>query len=201
MNKRKLHHYWRLLESIKTWHLVVLLAILFSLSIWELRNNSQNLEPLINRVVAADKAGENVDEAIKELGDYINGHMNARLDEPVQLAYSYDRAAQKIIKKAQATANGDIYRKAQRACEDPSVLLSVRAACVQDYVLKNAPPGQTPQALEFPDKALYTYSFVSPAWSPDLAGWLLVAMALTAAAVFGRVLAGKLIRQSLKRHQ
>ena len=201
MNKRKLHHYWNIIEQIKTWHLAIFLLILFTLSVWAVRNNSQNLEPYINRVVAADKADEGIDAALRDLGNYIAGHMNTQLNEPIQLAYSYDRAAQKIIENAQATANGSIYRQAQKVCEDPNVLLSVRAACVQDYVLENAPPGQTPEALEFPDKALFTYSFVSPVWSPDLAGWLLVAMSLTGAAIFGRIMAGKLVRQTLKRHQ
>lgn len=201
MNKRKLHHYWRMVEQVKTWHLAILLVIFFTASVWAVRNNSKNLEPYINRVVAADKADKGIDEALRDLGNYIASHMNTQLNEPVQLAYSYDRAAQEVIENAQATANGSIYRQAQRVCEDPNVLLSVRAACVQDYVLENAPPGQTPEALEFPDKALFTYSFVSPAWSPDLAGWLLVAMSLTGAAIFGRVMAGKLVRQTLKRHQ
>ena len=201
MNKRKLHYYWRLVEQIKTWHLVVLLVVLFASSVWALRSNSRNLEPYINRVVAADKADKGIDKALRGLGNYIAGHMNTQLNEPIQLAYSYNRAAQEIIENAQATADGNIYRQAQGVCEDPNVLLSVRAACVQDYVLENAPPGQTPEALEFPDKALFTYSFVSPTWSTDLAGWLLVAMSVTGAAVFGRIMAGKLVRQTLKRHQ
>jgi len=201
MNKRRLHHYWKKIESIKTWHLAVLLVVLFSLSVWALRNNSQNLEPHILDVVAADKDDGEIDKALRDLGNYVANHMNTTLNEPIQLAYSYDRAAQTVIDKAKASADGGIYRQAQKVCEDPSVLLSVRAACVQDYVLENARPGQEPQALEFPDKALFTYSFASPAWSPDLAGWLLVAMSLAGAAIFGRVMAGKLVAQTLKRRQ
>lgn len=201
MNKRQLHHYWRAVNRVETWHLVVLLIVLFIFSVWAVRNNSKNLEPHILKVVAADKAGRGIDEALRDLGNYISDHMNTGLNEPIQLAYSYDRAAQAVIDSAQASADGGIYKKAQAVCEDPNVLLSVRAACVQDYVLKNAPPGKTPEALEFPDKALFTYSFTAPAWSPDLAGWSLVAMSLTGAAVFGRIMAGKLIRQTLKRHQ
>lgn len=201
MNKRRLHHYWRTIEQIKTWHLAGLLIALFCLSVWALRQNSLGLEPYILTVVAADKQNAGIDEALRDLGNYVTNHMNTGLSEPIQLAYSYDRAAQAIINKAKATADGGIYKKAQAVCEDPSVLLSVRAACIQDYVLNNAKPGQEPAALQFPDKALFTYTFASPAWSPDLAGWSLVAMSLTGAAVFGRVMAGKLIEQTLRRRR
>ena len=200
VDKRKLHHYWRIAEHVKTWHLLILLVVFFVASVWAVRNNSQNLEPYILRVVAADKADEGIDEALRDLGNYITHHMNTTLNEPIQLAYSYNRAAQEEIDKAKVTSNGGIYKKAQAVCEDPNVLLSVRAACIQDYVLKNAKPGQTPEKIEFPDKALFTYSFTSPAWSPDLAGWLLVAMSVTGAAVFGRIMAGKLVESNLKRH-
>lgn len=200
-DKRRLHHYWRIVESIKTWHLAVLLVVLFSASVWALRNNSQNLEPYLLKVVAADKTDKGIDEALRDLGNYISQHMNTTLNEPIQLAYSYNRAAQDVINDAKATANGSIYKKAQTVCEDPNVLLSVRAACIQDYVLEHAKPGQEPASLEFPDKALFTYSFSSPAWSPDLAGWLLVAMSITGAAIFGRITAGRLVEQTLRRHQ
>lgn len=183
MNKRALHHFYRYFHQVKAWHLGLTLIILASLSVWELRNNSQRLEPLVAAVVEADRQNGDVDTALRKLGNYVTNHMNTQLDEPIQLAYSYDRATEEVLKKAQATADGEIYKRAQASCENPNVLLSVRALCIQDYVLKHAPPGREPVEIKFPDKAVYTFNFVSPRWSPDLAGWL-VALSLMSAILF-----------------
>lgn len=183
MNKRLIHHFYQYFHQIKAWHLGVALLALSGLSVWELRNNSQRLEPLVAAVVEADRQDGDVDTALRRLGNYVTNHMNTQLDEPVQLAYSYDRATQEVLTKAQATAEGAIYKKAQEVCEDPNVLLSVRALCIQDYVLKHAPPGREPVEVKFPDKAAYTFNFVSPKWSPDLAGWL-VALNIMVATLF-----------------
>ena len=201
MNKRALNHFYRNFHKLKAWHLALAFLVLSTLTVWELRNNSQRLEPLVAPVVAADEQSADIDTALRNLGNYVTNHMNTQLDEPIQLAFSYDRAVQAELAKAQASASdGEIYKKAQTACENPNVVLSVRALCIQDYVLNNAPPGQNPAEIKFPDKALYTYNFVSPRWSPDLAGWLLVLSAMTGILFLAWVVLAWWIRRRLRSH-
>lgn len=174
MNKRWLHHTSKRISHLPVWQLALATLLLAGTSVWALRQNSRGLEPLVAAVVEADRDNDDVEGSLLELDQYVSSHMNTDIDEPIQLAYSYDRAVQKVLDKAQATSNGDIYKKAQAQCENPNILLSARALCIQDYVTNNAKPGQEPEEVDFPDKSLYTHSFISPVWSPDLAGWLLV---------------------------
>ena len=93
--------------------------------------------------------------------------------------------------RAQETgADPQVYIDAQRICEDPNVVLTVRAQCIQDYVSANAPEGTDPEELEFPPKELYIYDFRSPSWSPDIAGWSIVISTVLAGVITGRFLSG-----------
>jgi hypothetical protein len=201
INRRKIHHYWRYFKSIKTWQLFIVFIILISTSIMALRRNSQNLEPLVEAVIIADETGKGTDEAVRQLGNYMSSHMNTLIDEPIQLAQTYQRDADKILQQTQATSDGSIYKLAQKECENPNVLLSVRAACIQDYVTRNVQPGQEPQTVKFPDTAAYTFEFVSPRWSPDLAGWLSLASVWTGVVLISRFLAGMIVKRVLKNRQ
>jgi hypothetical protein len=200
VNKRELNHHYHQASYIKAWQIAVIFLVLLLASVWALRQNSRDLAPIVAAVVEADRQGEGVEEALLELDSYISSHMNTDIDEPIQLAYSYDRAVQKVLDKAKATSDGGIYKKAQAECENPNVVLSVRAACIQDYVVKNSKPGQEPKAVEFPDKSLYTHSFLSPAWSPDLAGWLVILTFLTGLVLISWLAGGWWVKRHLKKH-
>lgn len=200
MNKRRLHHYWRYARNIKTWQLLIIFLMFLGASVWALRQNSLGLEPRLQRVIVADERGEGIDEALRELGNYVTNHMNTQLERPVELAESYNRAVEETLERAQATSNGEIYRRAQAACEDPNVLLSVRASCVQQYVIDNAPPGQEAEEVEFPDKALFTHEFVSPAWSADPAGFLVLLTVFLGLVLIARYIGGKWAEKTLREH-
>jgi hypothetical protein len=202
VDKRSLHHHWRSTQRVKNWHIFFLLILSVGFSAWALRQNSLGLEPKVTAVIAADEAGTGIEEAVQDLGNYITSHMNANLENPVQLAASYNRAVQDELERAQATSNGSVYRQAQAECEVRSVPLSVRAQCIQDYVLNNASPGQDPATeLVFPDRALYTYDFVSPAWSPDRAGFAVLLSASLVVLWGARLIAGKIVERILHSHQ
>jgi hypothetical protein len=132
---------------------------------------------LRNAVFAADKEGGNVEQALQELRAYVNSHMNTDLDTgkgvypPIQLKYTYERLIKADQDRVNA-ANAAIYTDAQKHCEklDPnSALGRSRIPCIQEYVKSHG--SQTVRTI--PD-ALYKFDFVSPKWSPDLAGWSLV---------------------------
>jgi hypothetical protein len=94
---------------------------------------------------------------------------------PIQLKYTYER----LQSGAQAqTNNASLYTEAENYCQaqiPASVSISGRGriGCVQDYILSHG--GQAAAAVPV---GLYEFDFASPSWSPDLAGWSLVATAI-----------------------
>lgn len=133
---------------------------------------------LRDAVYAADKNGGDVQGSLQHLQAYVTAHMNTDLSAgptgvypPIQLKYTYDRL---IRAQGDATgrANSQLYSEAQSYCEQQnSADFSGRnrVPCIEDYVQKH-----NPQKLRQIPDALYKFSFTSPRWSPDLAGWSIV---------------------------
>lgn len=145
-------------------------------SVWLLRQNNLHMVHLRQEVIEIDAATGDINQVapkLEELGNYVLNHMNTDMGSPLELPGTYNTAVEQIRKEvaASGSANSAVYAQAQQVCENPNVLLTVRAQCIQDYVTANAAPGTSVQNLEFPDKALYSYSFSSPTWSPDFAGF------------------------------
>lgn len=120
-------------------------------------------------VIAADKSGKNLSQAIEELNTHIFDHMNTTTVRPVELVYTYNREAQARIEAASKKKGNDIYQIAAKACERQGVPLTSIAQCAAQYALKNG--GEVgPQKITLPDKSQFVYSFASPRWTPDAAG-------------------------------
>ena len=133
---------------------------------------------LRSAVYVADKNNGDVTTALNNLRGYVYGHMNTNLSSgnhnikpPIQLQYTYQRLYDARLNQVQA-ANQQIYTDAQFYCHSnaPPNSLPAQQTCIQNYAINhgvsnaniNIPPG------------LYEFDFISPAWSPDLAGWSLV---------------------------
>lgn len=162
-----------------------------------LRHNNTTMISLRDNVYAADKAGGDVEGALEKLRNYVYGHMNTNLSTnngikpPIQLKYTYDRLAQQSEKAAN---NSQLYTQAENYCQaliPASVSISGRGRiqCVTDYVLNHG--GKAGAAVP---PALYQFDFVSPSWSPDLAGWSLVLTILFGLMFVTTFIRGKLIR-------
>lgn len=189
MDKPALHHVWTRLRPIKPWYFVGVAAISGTVAVVALRDNNLEMARLRNVVYTADKNNGNVVGALQQLQLYVTAHMNTDLSggpnapyPPIQLQYTYDRAVQAAGASASA-ANAQIYTDAQHYCEkqDPVDFSGHnRVPCVQQYVQSH---GVTLPSI--PD-SLYKFDFVSPVWSPDLAGWSLAVavVALLLAASF-----------------
>lgn len=203
MNKRELHYYWRHIRKVKTWYLIVALIISIGLSAWALRQNSLKMAQKVEAVIAADEANAGIDNALRDLGNFVTHHMNAALpnNQPIELEKSYERAVQKVYEDAQVTANGSIYKSAQAVCENPNVILAERARCIQEYVTKNTTPGKEPAPIEFPPKEKFSYNFISPTLSFDLAGWSVLSTVVLLFAIISRALAEKIVQKRLKDYQ
>jgi hypothetical protein len=95
---------------------------------------------------------------------------------PIQLKYTYERLvqAQNAASTGTDSENSATYTEAQQYCESAvpnGVSGSYRLTCIQDYIKQHGLKTSPAQAVP---KNLYQFDFVSPSWSPDLAGWSLV---------------------------
>lgn len=146
-----------------------------------LRHNNQAMIQLRGDVYAADQAGSDVNGALNKLREFVYGHMNTNLSSggnaikpPIQLKYTYERLLE-VQQQTGANANNQIYTEAQNYCQSQvpaGVSGRGRVPCVQDYVTSHGV-----KTASMPT-GLYQFDFVSPSWSPDLAGWSLVVSAL-----------------------
>ncbi|HET7639182.1 MAG TPA: hypothetical protein VFK47_10620 [Ktedonobacteraceae bacterium] len=173
MNKSYLHHLYAALRSLKVWYFLVAAAVLAVIAVFSLRQNYVTMVDLRNDVYATDQANGNVEAALQKLRSYVGAHMNTGLARgsdavypPIQLKYTYERlqAAEKARVEA---ASRSIYTDAQKTCEalyPGSFSGGPRVPCIESYVSSHAV-----QAQVIPD-SLYKFDFVSPRWSPDLAG-------------------------------
>jgi hypothetical protein len=186
MNKRRLHHIWTKLRLVKPWYLLTIALLSAVICVFALRANNQHMLSLRDAVYSADKNNSDVQSALNHLQAYVTAHMNTNLSTgtsvypPVQLKYTYDRLVQ-AQQAAAAASSGDtdLYTAAQGYCEqqDPVDFSGHnRVPCIEQYVQSHGGTA-LPSSPNIPD-SLYKFAFVSPHWSPDLAGWtLLVAIA------------------------
>jgi hypothetical protein len=189
MNARRLHYFLVRLKRVKYSYLLA--ALLFSGLVFVLAYRQNNLTALHLRekLLEVDKSNGDTEAALRDLREYTYSHMNAELTgganniyPPIQLKFRYERLVQ-AEKARVAQANSKLYNEAQAYCERlmPTGVSRNRVPCIEDYVTRHN--GQVEQPI--PD-SLYKFNFVSPAWSPDLAGWSLVITVLLAVTLCSR---------------
>jgi hypothetical protein len=177
MNKRRLHHLWTKLRPVSAWYFLGLAVVGGVICVTALRANNEHMIKLRDAVYAADQKNGDVEAALHNLQAYVTAHMNTDLSAgpdpvypPIQLRYTYDRLVQ-AQSDALAQTNTQLYTEAQHYCErQDSTDFSGhnRVPCIEQYVQSHGvtlPPIQD---------ALYKFDFISPTWSPDLAGWSLI---------------------------
>ena len=181
MNARHLHHFWTQLRHVRPWYFFAAALLCLALGIYGLRANNLRMAELRTAVYEADRTNDDIQGALTELQRYVTAHMNTDLSggsnnavyPPIQLKYTYERLQEAESKKS----NEPVYIEAQAHCEaaNPTDFSGrTRVPCIQEYVQSHGV-----QQKIIPD-ALYKYDFVSPSWSPDLAGF-----GLLAASIFG----------------
>lgn len=152
--------------------LVIISALL---AVFAMRANNQKMVELRSAVYTADEKGGDVNMALNSLQNYVHAHMNTDLSSggntikpPIQLKHTYERlklAEDQRVKEA----NSNLYSRAQSYCQiqAPAPATS-RVPCVDNYVASHNATAKTIAP------ALYQFDFISPSWSPDLAGWSIV---------------------------
>lgn len=170
---RLLKNYGQRVARVQTWQLVFALVLFGGLSLYGLRINNQQMAQLKRDVIAADREGEDVYKELSELANHIFHHMNT--STRISLEHTYGRAFDEAVDNAyQDTVDNEILQEATRQCEQSYAPSPQRAACVGEYISQQG-SARLPEEPDLPLVADYEYEFVSPRWSPDLAGLSLMA--------------------------
>jgi hypothetical protein len=179
MNKRSIRHWLNYLRSVKTWQLLIVLLLVTLVAATFLRMNNLGMVDRRSAVLAADEQGDKqaVKSALLELQRYMSSHMNTELNGGLYLSHSYerDRAAALEAATGSTNPNSAVYQQASVECRSRfrGGVASFRNDYVQCVVEKvgSLSSGQDPaQGLKLPRAGNYHYDFVSPSWTPDLAG-------------------------------
>lgn len=155
----------------------VLLLLSIGLTVLGLTANSQGAKDRYESLIAVDQAGGDVNASLQDLQAYIYRHMNTQIgsetgiNPPIQLAGTYGR----LVAEEQARvekSNEELYQVAQADCErrNPNGFSGRnRLGCIEEYIDQN---GVQPRVI---NEALYKFDFAPPTWSPDIAGFSLLA--------------------------
>jgi hypothetical protein len=156
---------------------VVLTVVFAALSVIALIGNSSEAKRRYEALIAADQAGGDVETALNDLRGYIYAHMNTTIGSetgirpPIQLKGTYDRLVT-AEKERVRQINESLQVTAQAECERQNPIDFSgrnRVPCVEEYIDKF---GAKEQPII---ESLYMFDFASPRWSPDLAGFSVLA--------------------------
>ncbi len=199
--KHRMGRIWRSFLKLNPLYFLIVTMLLGAVCVVALRSNNEHMQSLRTALYQADKNNGNVQLALNNLQAYVIAHMNTDLSTgtgsvypPIQLQYTYERLLQAEEQQV-AASNSGLYTAAQAYCQklDPVDFSGHnRVPCIEQYVTSHgAKMSPVPTAL-------YEFDFISPSWSPDLAGWSLLLTLLgfvVTAFLFVVRLGGKLLGQ------
>lgn len=203
MDKKFWHYIWtQRVRPIKVWYLLALTLLSATICVFALRDNYKQMDELRQKVYTADQQNGDIVSALQQLQSYVTKHMNTDLAKdsnsvypPIQLKYTYERLQAANQEKA-AAANSQLYSDAQAYCErlnSSDFSGRNRVPCIEQYVSERG--GAVAQPV--PDD-MYKFSFASPRWSPDLAGFSLVITILLAVLTVVRIIVGWVLKRFTK---
>lgn len=174
MNNHKLHKAAKKIHHVRPTYVLGVALLSTVVCVFALRANNEHMIKLRDSVYTADKNNTNVTEALQHLQAYVTTHMNTNLSSgkgsvypPIELKYTYQRLLDSESSTA-AASNNDLYTEAQTYCQQavPTGFSGrYRVPCIEQYVQTHD------TSLATVPTELYEFDFVSPMWSPDLAGW------------------------------
>ena len=194
-DKRQVKKTIRQLQRVRTWQLLVILLLLGFVSATFLRLNNIGMTERREAVFAIDKSGDlfSLQNRLFDLQRYAATHMNAATG-PVYLEGQYQRDVDATVSSAKDTgAPEENNMSAQvdaicRARNDQAWLsMTQYALCWSEEMAKFPPSSDPGQNVALPNADLYRHDFMSPRWSPDFAGWSLLACAVVALMIFVRL--------------
>jgi len=182
MDKKELHHLWIKVRRIKPLYFLALCGVCAVVFVVALRDNYSHMVSLRSAVYSADKSDGNIEATLQNLQSYVTHHMNTSLTTtngvypPIQLKYTYDRLVQAQSQQLaeESSQNASLYTQAQAYCEAkyPYGYVINKVPCIDGFIQSHGV--SVSLSLGTIPASLYEFDFVSPTWSPDLAGWSLV---------------------------
>lgn len=194
----------RQLQRIKTWQLLILLILMGFVAATFLRLNNIGMIQRRDAVLAADKTGDTsvIQSRLYDLQRYAAAHVNSDTGS-FYLEQQYRRDAQRAVDAAKNddNPNGNINVKAEAVCKPQYTVWSpAYVQCFADELAKYPPSPDPAQNVTLPSTNLYRYNFASPLWSPDFAGWSVLACAVILLMIVARLISLGILRLLIRRH-
>ena len=203
--KHHAHHWFRLIRAVKVWQLILLLLALVGASAYLLRQNNLEMVALRDAVKVADEENGDTKQALLNLQRYVTAHMNTSLGDGIVLQSSYKRAYDVAAQKAVSAGNpaSKIYAQVELQCRPVFARTHSFPAytqCAREKLSSLAPGQDTLSSFHAPSTDLFRYNYLSPVWSPDLAGIAVLASIFTLLIILARVTSYLILRSILHRH-
>jgi len=203
ISKRKLQYILAVIQNVRLWQIAVALVLMLLFSAFMLRQNSLHMIERRDAVERADQQNKDLDKTLNELRSYIASHMNTSMgDRGIYLEHSYQRAYDQAVQAAEQSDGAGAYQQADKVCQalfSRTASFQAYVQCVTDKVAASG-SGQDPvAAIKAPSAELFRYNFTPPLWSPDVAGWSVLATILLTVVLFARIFLVWLIHILLKR--
>lgn len=195
------------MQRLKTWQLLILLLLGVLLSASLLRLNNLEMVERRSAVIAADEKGdrEELRKAVVELQRYVTGHMNTNLGSGFYLTKTYERDRDAALAAAgnATNPNSSVYQQASVECRSRfqggrESFRTDYVQCVIDRVASLSP--QSEANLNLPKPEAYKINYVTPVWSPDLAGLAVALCVLIVLVILGRLALLGVLRMLLRKH-
>lgn len=201
-DKRTIRYSIKQLRTVKTWQLLIILILLGFVAATFLRINNTGMVARRDAVLAADKSGDAaaIEARLYELQAYAASHMNAGVT--LYLQEQYNRDVKKAVDESsrQSSVSADANAKAEAVCHPQYHGWSTAYMnCFLSELAKYPTTDKLPEP-KLPSVSLYRYSFASPLWSPDFAGWAIVACFAVAVIIIARLIGLGVLRLMLRRH-
>lgn len=172
------------IQNLSAWQLVVLLALMTIVVATLLRINNVRMLERKEAVLAADRGGDlgMVTERLHDLQEYSLRHMNASTGQ-IFLENAYRQKINQLINDAKKTIGSqqgqNAYKIAADICDKRFRGYSqAYAECFLAEVNKQSSTVPTPVEIKTLSPNTYIHSYASPYWSPDLAGFAVLAWGL-----------------------
>lgn len=222
MGKRLFQSTLKKFHQLKVWQLVILLILTLFIIATALRLNNVGMIRRREAVISADTNGdrEKALKATQDLANYAYSHMNSggivfvegegwKVEQNVRVIWEkiYEADYRKVMDESSAkmanNPNGNIYKKTAEIC-DPINTGYNRAYfdCFWNELQKYSGEDYISNAdVEIPNPSEYTFTFISPLWTPDLAGWTIVVAVLIIVLIISKLIFEGILRLMLKKHK
>lgn len=222
MEKRRLQKTLKRIQALKIWQLLILLCLTFFVMATALRLNNVGMIRRREAVISADASGdrEKTLKATQDLANYAYAHMNSggivfvegqgwKIEQNVRVIWEkiyeadFKKANQEATEKMANNPNGNIYKKTAEIC-DPINTGYNRAYfdCFWNELQKYSNDDYVSNAqVQLPDPNEYTFTFISPLWTPDLAGWTILVAVIIILLIVSKIIFEGILRLILRKHK